>query len=350
MTLQQKKQIRIWYLSGAVLVFLILIVGGITRLTDSGLSIVEWSPIMGAIPPLNEIQWEEAFDKYKQYPEYQEHNAGMSMAEFQFIFFWEYLHRFLGRLVGIFFIIPFGYFLVKKAFDKTQFRRSLFLLTLGFAQGFMGWYMVKSGLVDVPMVSPYRLAAHLSLAIVIFGACLWFAIDLYERRTHYEPYVQEFKKWIWGFFALLGLQIIWGAFVAGLDAGHVYNTFPKMYARWVPAEAWILEPFVRNLTENPAAVQFIHRLLGSMLAIYVIAMWGRVFRRAEQSQTRNWALVLFALLLGQYALGVFTLIYHVPVWLGVTHQAFAIIIFGAALIFYRHLLSCSSENIASQNQ
>lgn len=349
MTSQHKKQIRIWYWSGAALVFLIVVIGGITRLTDSGLSIVEWSPIMGTIPPLNEAEWEEAFNMYKQYPEYREHNAGMSLAEFQFIFFWEYLHRLLGRLFGLVLIIPFGYFIAIKAFDKTQLRRSLFLLGLGFAQGYMGWHMVKSGLVDVPMVSPYRLAAHLSLAIIIFGVCVWFATELYDRRQHIEPHVREFKKWLWGFFGLLSLQIIWGAFVAGLNAGHVYNTFPKMYTSWVPSEAWILEPFVKNLTENPAAVQLIHRVLGSILAVYMIAMWVRIFRSAQQAQTRNWMLLLFALLFIQYALGVFTLIFHVPVWLGVSHQAAALIIFGVTLIYYRYLQSCKPETTVQQN-
>jgi cytochrome c oxidase assembly protein subunit 15 len=337
MTTADKKKIRIWYWSGAALIFLIVVVGGITRLSDSGLSMTDWKPLLGSIPPITDTQWAETFDRYKQFPEYQQRNTGMSLSEFKAIYFWEYLHRMLGRFIGLVFIIPFGYFIYKKSFNTRQLKRATILLGLGFAQGFMGWYMVKSGLVDVPYVSPYRLAAHLSLAFLIFGLCIWFALDLYEHKIRRENLAGELKTMLQIFGLLLIIQIVWGAFVAGLNAGHVYNTFPKMYTSWVPSEAWLLEPFVKNLTENPAAVQFIHRVTGTLLGFFVIGIWIRTLFKASKWQTKKWAFWLFSIVLIQYAIGVFTLIYHVPLWLGVTHQAAALILFGCTIGFYHHL-------------
>jgi len=349
MNMNDRKQIRIWYWSGAALVFLILVVGGVTRLTDSGLSMVEWKPLMGVIPPMSEEAWQDTFEMYKQYPEYQQRNAGMELSEFKYIFFWEYLHRILGRMIGIVFIIPFGWFLVKKKFNSKQLRRDLFLLLLGTAQGFMGWYMVKSGLADVPYVSHYRLAAHLSLAFIIFGSCVLFALDLYEHKTGTEKMASELKKWLWVFLILIVLQIVWGAFVAGLNAGHVYNTFPKMFGSWIPSESWTMEPLIRNLTDNPAATQLIHRILATVIGFFIIILWLRVLLKASLWETKKWTLSLFAVVLIQYALGVFTLIYHVPVWLGVTHQAVALILTGLTLGFMQFLNRADTKSLITND-
>jgi len=337
MTPTDKKHIRIWYWSGATLVFLILVIGGITRLTGSGLSMTDWKPIMGSIPPITEAQWEDAFEQYKQFPEYQQVNRGMSLGEFQFIFFWEYLHRMIGRFIGFVFIIPFGWFLVKKKFDSVQLKRAVILLTIGVGQGLMGWYMVQSGLIDVPHVSPYRLAAHLSLAFVIFGCCVWFALDLKSRRNSPGTGSSELRKWLWAFMVLLFAQIIWGALVAGHHAGHIYNTFPKMNQFWVPPELWLMEPWIMNIFENMVTVQWIHRVLATLLVLIVIAISVRAYQNDTTFAVKKWSIALLAALLAQYAIGVYTLVYHVPVWLGVAHQAFAMILFGIVLGFLNFL-------------
>jgi len=337
MTSSNKKNIRLWYWSGAILVLLMVIIGGITRLTDSGLSMTEWEPIMGAIPPMSDAEWINAFEQYKQYPEYQQVNRGMSLGDFKYIFFWEYLHRLIGRLLGFVFIIPFLWFLLKKKFDAQQIRRSVFLLSLGIGQGFMGWYMVMSGLIDIPAVSHYRLAAHLSLAFIIFGTCLWFAMDLYEKKQYTIQGRSELKKWLLLFSILLLIQIVWGAFVAGLNAGHIYNTFPKMYQYWMPPELWVAEPLIINFFENIVTVQWMHRLIGTLLALIVVVIWIRSYQLKTHLSTKMWGLALFSVVLLQYLIGVFTLIYHVPVWLGVLHQAVAMILFGILLGFFHHL-------------
>ena len=331
MTSADKKHIRIWYWSGATLVFLILIIGGITRLTGSGLSMTDWKPIMGAIPPITDAQWEDAFEQYKQFPEYQQVNRGMSLAEFHFIFFWEYLHRMIGRLIGLVFIIPFGYFLIKNKFDSAQLKRASLLLVLGLSQGLMGWYMVQSGLIDVPRVSPYRLAAHLSLAFIIFGFCVWFALDLNEKYKQPGNGASELRKWLWLFFVILSFQIVWGAFVAGLHAGHIYNTFPKMHQFWIPPELWLMQPFAINFFENMVTVQWIHRVLATLLGVLAIGMWVRSYQLETSFTAKMWILSVFSIVLIQYLIGVFTLVYHVPVWLGVLHQTVAMVLFGAVI-------------------
>jgi heme a synthase len=340
MTPANNKYIRFWYWGGAFLVFMILVIGGITRLTGSGLSMVDWKPVMGTIPPLTEADWLEKFEKYREFPEYQQRNRGMSLDEFKFIFFWEYLHRLAGRVLGLFFIIPFGWFLIKKKFSARQLRRALILLSLGAGQAFLGWFMVQSGLTDVPYVSPYRLASHLLLAFAIFGCCIWFALDLRnakESEVGLQLPAFNLNGWLLAIAAVLILQIVWGAFVAGLHAGHVYNTFPKMNQYWIPPEAWLLEPFVRNLFENPAAVQWVHRVLGTTLAGLVLYIWARVFMSSGIKPVKWWSVALLAAVLMQYLVGIYTLLYHVPVFLGVLHQAFAMILFGIAIGFYHYV-------------
>ncbi len=329
----RRRLMRIWLWLGAALTLLILIVGGITRLTQSGLSIVDWQPIMGVIPPLNEAEWLAAFDQYRQFPEYQQLRQGMTLSEFKFIYFWEYLHRMVARLIGLVFIIPFAFFAVKRYLNRPLVWRLLALFGLGALQGFMGWFMVMSGLVDRPAVSHYRLAAHLMIAFAIFGMCLWIAAQLSirpgeERRA--DPFV---RIGIWVTGVLLLLQILWGAFVAGLKAGLFYNTFPLMGGTLIPPRMMTSEPAILSLIENSIAVQWMHRLVGTILLVgAVVVLVGAIRKRLERTTIR-WAGAFLALVGVQYLLGVLTLLYRVPVTLGVTHQAVAMVLFGVWVLW-----------------
>lgn len=337
MSKNDKKHVQTWYWSGATLVFLILIIGGITRLTGSGLSMTEWEPIMGAIPPLSEADWNEAFDRYKLFPEYYQVNSDMTLSEFKVIFFWEYLHRMLGRLLGLVFLIPFGWFLIRKKLDRRQTYRALLLLGFGALQGVMGWYMVQSGLVDVPAVSHYRLATHLFIACVIFGLCVWFALDLNKPRIELPNRTGSLFGWGVLLLALISLQVVYGAFTAGLHAGHVYNTFPTMFGYWMPPELWISEPMWMNFLQNMVTVQWIHRIIGTLIGLVSIWMLVRAFFLKPGSAVMFHTLAVTAAVLFQYLIGVYTLIYHVPVWLGVLHQAVALLLVGV-VISYIHLV------------
>ncbi len=331
-----RKPVRIWLWSIAGMTFLTLVVGGITRLTQSGLSIVDWAPLVGVVPPLNEAQWQEAFDAYRAYPEYLELRRGMTLDEFRFIFFWEYLHRMVARAIGLVFLLPFAWFLLRKMLPIPLVKRGLLLFGLGAAQGAMGWFMVRSGLVDVPRVSHYRLAAHLSLAFVIFGYAVWLARDLaLEAKRTAIP--EQVRRWVlnglWIVGGLLAVQIVWGAFVAGLKAGFQYNTFPLMGGGWLPPDFLRLEPAIMNLVENPSAVQWMHRVLGTILL--VAAGWFGVKAArmpGVDRRTSALALGLGGLIGFQYLVGIVTLLLVVPVWLGVTHQALAMVLVGVWLL------------------
>lgn len=343
MTSTDKKLIRSWYWSGAILIFVMVVIGGITRLTGSGLSMVDWNPIMGAIPPLSEAQWEETFEKYKQFPEYLQINYDMNLSEFKIIFFWEYLHRLVGRILALVFFIPFAWFIIKKKMDSKQIKRGAILFVLGLSQGLLGWFMVMSGLVDIPEVSHYRLAAHLLLAFTIFGFCIWYALDLKPSVVPKEKTRKEFKWWLYGFLGLLIIQIIYGAFVANMQAGHVYNTFPKMYEYWAPPELWVIAPLYLNFFENLVTVQWMHRLFGTLLCLMVIGIWIRTFMLDTKFSTKKWGLALFTITLSQYLAGVYTLVFHVPVWLGVLHQAVALVLFGIVTGFIHYLDQTDSQ-------
>ncbi len=330
---------RRWFWSIALFTLGVLIVGGVTRLTHSGLSIVDWDPIMGVIPPLSHDQWQAAFERYQQFPQYQKVNQGMTLGEFQFIYFWEYLHRLLARTIGLVFLIPFVFFLAKRWMNRPLALRSLALFGLGAMQGVMGWLMVASGLIDRPSVSHYRLAAHLSLAFLIFGYAVWLARDL--RVTGDEPRVdgaalRRMKRGLAAVGILLGLQIVWGAFVAGLKAGFFANTFPLMGGRLIPTTLFDRQPALRNLVENPVTVQWLHRVLGTLLGVAVLVyVWQTLTARLDRT-SRRYALALLGIVSVQYLLGVFTLIKAVPVTLGVTHQATAMLLFGLWLMALHH--------------
>jgi len=312
--------VRAWLFGVAALIFCMVIVGGATRLTDSGLSITEWKPLLGAIPPLTETHWLEAFQKYQQIPEYQQVNKGMTLAEFEFIYWWEWSHRFLGRVIGLAFFLPFAYFAVTGALNRSTAIRCGVLFVLGGLQGALGWYMVASGLVDRVDVSQYRLAAHLSLATFIYGAILWVAFGLGLKR--HAP--ETGRQWLaFAIAALVLLQIAAGGFVAGLDAGFGYNTWPLIDGALVPKGLFAAEPLWRNMFENALTVQFNHRNLAYVIAVLVAGQAYVVGSRPR--------LILLAAVIAQIALGVWTLLWVVPLWLGLAHQGGALLVFAAAI-------------------
>lgn len=329
------KGIIIWLYTGCALVFLMVLIGGITRLTESGLSMVDWKLVSGSIPPLNEQEWNDAFDRYKQFPEYQIKNTDFTLSDFKSIFWWEFIHRLLGRLIGLVFIVPFIYFVAKKRIKGRLFKQLCFLLLLGGMQGLIGWYMVKSGLVNQPDVSHLRLALHLITAFITFGFTQWIAISLIytERRT--GEAMQRLNKWLRALFLLLVVQIIYGAFVAGLNAGLYYNTFPKMGDQWIPDELLYLQPWYMNFIEHVTGVQFAHRLLAYVISAMVLLIYVKIRRTGELLSMRPQGNTLLAILMVQVGLGIFTLLYAVPIALGVLHQIGAFFLFAMTIYFIR---------------
>jgi cytochrome c oxidase assembly protein subunit 15 len=314
---KDKKSISLWLFSGCFLIFLMVVIGGITRLTGSGLSITEWNLVMGAVPPTNDAQWQEAFDKYKQIPQYQKLNYDFELSDFKQIFFWEYLHRLIGRLIGIVFLLPFLYFFWKKKLDQIWIRKSLFLFALGGLQGFLGWFMVKSGLTERTSVSHYRLAIHLIAAFITFGFTYWFALQLVAEQK--GPRNKKTASLIKYLLALVILQLTYGAFTAGLHAGRIANTFPTMDGEWIPSGINSMTPGYLNFFENLLTVQFIHRLIAYTIFIFVIALWWKV-RKETYSPSQKKAMNVCALAVSiQVLLGIFTLLYHVPVTLSALH-------------------------------
>jgi cytochrome c oxidase assembly protein subunit 15 len=337
---EKRRHLQTWFWAVAGMTLGVLIVGGITRLTQSGLSIVDWDPFVGVIPPLTEADWERVFDRYRQFPEYQQLRQGMTLHEFKVIFFWEYLHRLLARTIGLVFLVPFVFFWLRDYFNRPLLWRSLALFGLGAAQGFMGWFMVASGLVDRPSVSHYRLAAHLSLAFVIFGFAAWLAREMTvpERRPRVADATRRLmRRGLAAIGIVFALQVVWGAFVAGLKAGRYHNTFPLMDGRLVPESLYWLEPAILNFFQNPVAVQWTHRVLGTVLGLVVIGVWLMVRRSDADRHSRRLNTAFLVGILVQYLLGVLTLIYFVPVSLAVIHQATAMVLFGVWVWWWHHV-------------
>ena len=315
---RNNRNLIIWLGGVCLVIYCMIVVGGVTRLTQSGLSMVDWQPIMGVIPPVTAEEWQQTFDEYRQFPEYQKLNRGMSVEEFKDIFYWEYGHRVLGRLIGLIYFVPLVAFLVLGRVEKRWVPRLWIGFVLGGMQGLMGWYMVKSGLVDVPHVSHYRLAAHLMLALIILVFLFWLILDLAAvRRMPAKPLVRQLGL---GLAVLLAVQLIFGAFTAGLDAGRGFNTWPLMHGQLVADAATMIKPFWHNFFENGAMIQFVHRWVGALLlaGVIVLAIAG------WQNPTHRLPLLCLAVVtLVQFTLGVFTLLHAVPVSLGSIHQAVA---------------------------
>lgn len=330
------RSVAMWLLICCVTIFAMVVLGGVTRLTGSGLSMVQWAPIMGVLPPLNVAEWQEAFDLYKQYPEYQIKNQGMDLDGFKSIFYFEWAHRVLGRAIGVMFAIPFGYFLLRGRIRRSMIPRMFALFVLGGLQGLMGWYMVKSGLVDVPAVSQYRLTAHLTLAIVIYAYMFWLMLDLLHGQRADAPAYPHYAR---GSLVLLGavlLTIVSGGFVAGLKAGFAFNTFPLMNGQWIPENVLYLQPVWRNLFENIATVQFNHRWLAVSVALGIVAFAVMSWRSSTDQRLRTGLAALLVAVALQVALGITTLLLAVPVSLAAAHQGGAVILL-TAMIYVVHL-------------
>jgi heme a synthase len=383
------RAIAAWLLACCVLVFAIIVVGGITRLTHSGLSITEWQPIVGTLPPLSDADWQLAFDKYRQTPEYLQVNKGMTLDAFKRIYWWEYAHRLLGRLVGVVFFVPLVWFAVRRRIPRGYGWKLVGIFALGALQGALGWYMVKSGLVDDPRVSQFRLAAHLTLAFLIFGAMLWVALSLlYPRRTlipdpspacgrrehdrspllegaaqregegvrgSYSPArakritdaARSARRWAIAVVVLVLGMVVTGGFVAGIRAGFAYNTFPLMNGAIIPREILMLEPAWKNFFWNMATVQFDHRLFALLLVLLVPALWWKLRQVAEvPARAKAAGTALLVALAMQVALGVATLVLVVPLPLAALHQAGAVLVFALAL-YVLHALAHDEPRSAS---
>ncbi len=329
-----------WLIACLLLIVCMVCLGGYTRLSGSGLSITEWKPIHGSIPPLNAAEWQEEFDKYRQIPQYQQLNKGMSLEEFKTIFWPEFWHRNLGRLIGLVFAVPLAFFFFNKAISKPFSLRLLGILALGGLQGLMGWIMVASGLKDLVFVSHVKLAMHLGLAFIIFSAILWSLLDVRYPPTS-TPISKEDKRLItgfWVFVALLFAQIIFGAFMAGLHAGLIYNTFPLMNGALIPPETF---DFHGIWTENIPLIQFIHRWLAKFLCIYLILWWWFFRGYASFGSAKYWFLSLVALLAVQMILGILTLVNVTPFHLALMHQLCGLFLFAASVLVAHRIWSAS---------
>jgi cytochrome c oxidase assembly protein subunit 15 len=327
-----RRQISVWLTLCCAMIFAMVILGGVTRLTGSGLSMVEWDPIFGVIPPLDQESWEAVFAKYRESPEYRKVNAGMDLEGFKSIYWFEFSHRILGRSIGTVFLLPFLYFLFRHKLTRKLARKLAFAFVLGGLQGLLGWFMVKSGLVDNPHVSAYRLTAHLGLALLIYAYLLWILLGLIFRSGASCADARRLKrgaKWLLG---LIATTIASGGFVAGLKAGYTYNTFPKMGGQWLPPGGWSLQPGWRNLFENVATVQFDHRVLATLTFLSVVVFWLAARRRQLTPSARIAVHLLLLAACVQVALGISTLLLQVPVALGATHQGGALLLLSVALL------------------
>jgi cytochrome c oxidase assembly protein subunit 15 len=330
---RNRQFIRIWLYLVLVVLAAIVIVGGATRMTGSGLSITEWKPIHGVIPPIGQAEWMEEFDKYRQIPQYEQLNKGMSLSEFKQIFWWEWAHRVLARGVGFLVALPLAFFWLTGRLERRLKPRMVGILALGGLQGAVGWWMVASGLVDRVDVSQYRLATHLTLACIIFAAVMYVArgLAVYSEAPANRQ-LQRFAGW---FVLLVFIQIYLGALVAGLDAGLSYNTWPLMDGAVIPGDLFPIQPIWHNFFENPKTVQFVHRLFAYF--VFVVAIWQAMtsMRQCPGTTHARRAVLLAVLVALQAAIGISTLLMHVPISLGLLHQGFAIVILGFAVAHWR---------------
>lgn len=326
------RPVRIWLLIVAAMIVCTLIVGGATRLTESGLSITEWKPVTGVLPPLTEAAWAKEFDAYKAIPQYRELNLGMSLADFKTIFYWEWAHRLLARSIGMVFFLPFLYFLWRGGLSRGLKRRLWVIFALGGLQGAVGWWMVKSGLSERVSVSQYRLAIHFILALVIFSAIVWTLRALTPKAAIVSSFVAEATSKL--LLVLVFLQLYFGALVAGLRAGRIFNTWPEIDGSFIPSyeRLFFEQPWWKNFFDNTLTVQFTHRMIAYALFTVAILHVLDVFRRNMSPAVKRGAAWLAAALSAQVALGVLTLLHQVPIPLGLAHQAMAIVVLTLVLV------------------
>ena len=339
------RRIAIWLFVCGAMIFAMVVIGGVTRLTQSGLSMVEWKPLLGIMPPFGDGEWRRLFGEYQRYPEYWVLNTGMTLDDFKTIFWFEYTHRLWGRLIGLVFLVPFLTFLARGRIGKRLGLHLGIIFALGALQGGLGWYMVKSGLIEDPTVSQYRLAAHLAAAFAIYAYILWIALGLLKGRGDrargagvpgLNPGLKRLAIFV---IALVSLTVMSGALVAGIDAGLSYNTFPLMGGQWVPDEIFLLDPPIANFFENVATVQFDHRVLGILTLAAVILLW-LTSRGADLTPRARLALDLtLAMAVLQPGLGIATLLLAVPVALAAAHQAGALALFTLVLVAVHELFA-----------
>ena len=324
------RAVATWLLICCGLVFIMVVLGGFTRLTGSGLSMVDWRPLMGILPPLSDTEWQRVFEMYQQSPEFQKVNSAFGVDDFKSIFWLEYLHRLLGRTIGIVFLVPFVFFFAKGYIRPCEWAKYLLMFILGGMQGLLGWYMVKSGLVDVPHVSQYRLTAHLVAAFVIYAYMFWVAMSLLF------PPAKDASRHPWygktlALFVLVSTTVVSGGFVAGLKAGKIYNTFPLMGDHWFPPGLMALEPFWRNFFDNMTTVQFNHRYLAITTFALIVVYWFKLRGTGLPARIRPAVNALLHTAVLQVALGITTLLLAVPVILGAMHQAVGMLLFTVVL-------------------
>lgn len=329
--------VRNWLLVVYAMIAGMVLIGGITRLTGSGLSMVEWHPLMGALPPMGEPQWQTVFEKYQTSPQFQQVNQWMTLADFKRIFFWEWFHRLFGRLIGVVFFVPWLFFVVRGALKGSLLKKTGLAFVLGGLQGLLGWFMVKSGLVDMPQVSHYRLAAHLSLALVVACYVAWLAFDL--TWPHPEPSEAKAKrlaKWVWATLGLVGLQTVYGAFMAGSRAGYLFSTFPDMNGEYLPFKLMQKTASAANFLDHPVAIHFMHRNLAYVATFAVLWLWFKG-RRICPPQAKLGLNLMAAMVLIQLALGIWTVVSGVQLHVAVAHQGGALLLltFG---VFTAHAL------------
>lgn len=337
------RAVAIWLVVCAVMIFVMVVIGGVTRLTESGLSMVEWKPLTGFLPPMSETVWQETFEKYQQYPEFKIKNPDMDLHGFKSIFWLEFIHRVWGRTIGLVFFVPFMFFLFTKKLDRKLIPKLLALFILGGLQGAMGWFMVTSGLSDRPDVSQYRLSAHLIFAFLLYGWILWIVLDLVFPRPHTfkQVSIRLYQHAITALTLLLVITIVSGGFVAGTDAGFIYNTYPLMGDSLLPKDLFMLKPLVINFFENIVTIQFTHRLLTMLVFVTVIVFWFKSLRLQLPDRTRTALHCLLATVILQMTLGISTLLMAVPVALGASHQGGALLLL-SVMLWVRHEFRLSS--------
>lgn len=311
---KENKSVIIWLLSGCVLLFLMVVVGGITRLTNSGLSMTDWHLVTDTFPPLTEAKWQAAFDEYKKFPEYQKINIhnDFQLADYKFIYFWEWFHRFIGRIIGLVFFVPFVYFLAKKKLDTPTIKKCIVLLAMGAFQGFLGWFMVRSGLIDNPDVSHFRLSLHLTFAFITFAYTLWVALDLIYPERNINKILPLRNIARYALVALL-IQIIYGGFVAGLNAGLIHNHWPLMSDGEFIHESVFIEQssLIKNLIEGKSGVQFVHRTFAYVVVAIILFLFFKSKKYTLTHTQANGIKTLVVFVFIQFLLGVFTLLYSV---------------------------------------
>ncbi len=331
MTALSKAPIRTWLRMVEVVIIIMVLIGGVTRLTHSGLSIVEWKPLMGSVPPLSHEAWVHTFEQYKHFPQYLKMNRDMTLSQFKGIYFWEYLHRLVGRILGMLILLPYAWFVFKKKLTPQLRNRGAVMIGLVIAQAVMGWLMVKSGLVDQPNVSHFRLAAHLGLALTLYSYVFLTRNTLDKEKIQFDNTHNPYNIILKCILFLIIVQIIYGAFVAGLKAGFFMNTFPKMNGEWIPQGMLSIRPVLMNIVSNPVTIQWIHRTMGVVITLVVWVTTAIIWSYSESKKLRQGMGKLSILGLVQVLLGISTLVWQVPIFLAVIHQLMAIFVLKSAI-------------------